>query len=72
MTKDIKPTCGNCRYYVARDKGAGQCRRHPPQIVYVAILSERQSRFPTTKETDWCGEHSSNQLPPDVAGMERK
>jgi hypothetical protein len=58
--------CGNCRFWVEVEAGAGECHRHAPQPV-IEFLDGRignekrdaASRFimwPTTEPHEYCGE----------------
>lgn len=65
MSKDIEQkSCGQCIYWDQFDKfssigsGHGYCRRKPPEMFNIEdqIIQKIISRFPTTREDDWCGE----------------
>ena len=70
-------TCKNCKFWKQHEReearGAGFCRRFPPQIttrVYTLGTNENAGRYepetesstetewPETKAAEWCGEHS--------------
>jgi hypothetical protein len=58
--------CGNCRFHVGE-----QCHRMPPQVVgdtysntegenahyREVVYTSIAALWPTTKDSDWCGEH---------------
>ncbi len=52
--------CGSCRYWKPPTGGeqVGQCRRLPPQAIVFRVEDQVQfvSRFPDTRQEDWCGD----------------
>lgn len=78
--------CGNCRFWHNRpfeDVELGQCRRLPPAMSDYVLKEQTKSgvgleeahwvatRFPTTIQTEWCGEWKGgakvlDDLDPDV------
>lgn len=49
------PECGNCRFFLAEDKGdSGECRRYPP----VPLIDEGEwvTIWPAIDSDDFCGE----------------
>lgn len=49
------PKCGECRYW-HQDGKAGDCRRHPPVVIYDYRDFTKDTVFPETFGTEWCGE----------------
>lgn len=51
-------TCATCASWKSSASTEGECRRHAPQLVVFEIddSTKIESRFPTTKATDWCGD----------------
>jgi hypothetical protein len=58
---DRKNVCANCRHWLHEKDATGQCRRHPPVVVYMPVGRNHvyKSEFPHTAPTDWCGEWAS-------------
>ena len=54
-------TCIKCEYWNATGEAEGECRRQPPQAISFKVNDEvtYETRFPTTKADDWCGEFSA-------------
>lgn len=50
--------CSSCTHYKATAATKGECRRHAPQTIAFNVDDKVkfESRFPSTKATDWCGE----------------
>lgn len=53
--------CSKCEYWNKAESDQGECRRQPPQAVTFKVNDEVkfETRFPTTKAEDWCGEFSA-------------
>lgn len=54
-------SCASCRHWdQTTNTNEGSCRRNAPQTVVFQVSSEQTIKtvFPSTKATDWCGEHS--------------
>ena len=45
-------SCATCRFWAETVREGGECRRYP------LLLSE--TRWPVTKQDDWCGEYRRN------------
>jgi hypothetical protein len=59
-TPTITKKCEACTYW--KNQGhEGECRRHAPQTIVFNVDSnvKFESRFPVTKDADWCGDFSS-------------
>lgn len=61
----MKPACGNCVFGVPV-KGYGgfpalECHRYPP--IEVGVKDMVQSRFPSVRTDEWCGEHQTGSRP---------
>lgn len=58
QTKAAAKSCATCTYYNSTSASSGECRRHSPRnVVFNVDASVKfESRFPTIKATDWCGE----------------
>lgn len=57
-TQTAAKACANCIHYKVTSATDGECRRRAPQTI-VFNVDEKvkfESRFPTTKANDWCGE----------------
>ena len=63
---EVKPNCGNCKYYLKADQGDTVCRRHPPTWVLMASsgkmiggpsVVQKNSQHPSVQSIGWCGEH---------------
>lgn len=52
----ISETCDNCKFYMALEDDAGQCRRYPPRA------TRASSVFPSVDYDDWCGEFELDTL----------
>ncbi len=52
--------CATCTHFKATTTTKGECRRHAPQTVVFNVDDKVkfESRFPSTKATDWCGEYT--------------
>lgn len=50
--------CAACAHFNPVSEAHGECRRHSPQTVAFQVDEQTrfESRFPTIKATDWCGE----------------
>lgn len=50
--------CSACAHYNSVSASLGECRRHSPQTVAFRVdeTTKFESRFPTIKPSDWCGE----------------
>ena len=50
------PTCQTCKFFLAKGKADGLCRRNPPTpLIYPHGASV--SVFPPMLNEGWCGEH---------------
>jgi hypothetical protein len=70
-------TCEFCRYWVAwpeKDQNpesnvtAGDCRKHAPSLCVRARDDKSYTKWPSTKDTDFCG--SFRFMPTDETGQE--
>jgi hypothetical protein len=54
-------TCSKCAYWNSQEASEGECRRQPPQAIIFKVNDTvtYETRFPTTKAEDWCGEFSA-------------
>jgi hypothetical protein len=59
-TKAAAKTCASCSFYKEKTATKGECRRRAPQTVVFQVDEKTKfdSRFPSTKATDWCGEYA--------------
>ncbi len=59
-TATATKACTDCRHYQQTSAEIGECRRHAPQTVVFQVDAKTQfeSRFPSTKPNDWCGDFS--------------
>ncbi len=50
--------CSSCAHFNPTSGEQGECRRHSPQTVAFQVDEQTrfESRFPTIKASDWCGE----------------
>jgi hypothetical protein len=57
-TVETTNTCATCASWKSSASTEGECRRHAPQLVVFEIdeSTKIESRFPTTKADDWCGD----------------
>ncbi|NJM36600.1 MAG: hypothetical protein HC845_01295 [Akkermansiaceae bacterium] len=57
-TRSATSVCSSCQHWSNASSDQGECRRHAPQMLVFTIDAETkfESRFPTTKAADWCGE----------------
>ena len=57
-TKGKTEVCVECAHWNPKGSDEGECRRQPPQAVTFRVDDEVkfETRFPTTKADDWCGE----------------
>lgn len=52
-----RPTCENCLYYQAQEKGIGACHRYPPRFSGDSAAVEfHHWKFPLVSGHNWCGE----------------
>jgi hypothetical protein len=57
-TATTTKACASCAHYQATSAALGECRRHAPQTITFQVEEgvKFESRFPSIKPTDWCGE----------------
>jgi hypothetical protein len=57
-TKKAHRACEACSFWNPMEESHGECRRHAPQTVAFRVdeSTKFESRFPTIKPSDWCGE----------------
>jgi hypothetical protein len=58
----IAAQCGSCTYWQPKAEAPdGECRRHAPQTIAFTVDEsvKFESRFPTTKAVDWCGDYAA-------------
>ena len=53
MSEKLDPCCGNCVFYFP---GPHECRRMPPQVIYIQRLNQVKTVFPQLEEDQLCGE----------------
>lgn len=62
-TISVDRCCENCRFWNMRGTEYGECRRSPPVLIDVDVPFQDDnglvSLWPTTNDTDWCGEYLS-------------
>ncbi len=50
--------CETCRFWLNQEGKIGECRRFPPQMMYIPSLTMGlERRFPVVKSSDICGEY---------------
>ena len=56
-------TCVDCCFYAAKAFPTGQCRRKAPFTSFTKTDagSVMKTIWPLTRDTDWCGDHSTIQ-----------
>ena len=64
---EIKPNCGNCKYYLKAEQGDTICRRYPPtwtlmvspgKIMGGSPAVTKNSQHPSVQAVGWCGEYA--------------
>jgi len=56
-------SCKTCIYINRLGGNAGQCRRYPPQVMYITDangISEFTNERPYVDNNDYCGEYKGN------------
>jgi hypothetical protein len=78
---NMTDNCKSCRFFkrpplITNDEG--KCGRFPPQVQFIASPKGimEMSAFPSTKQSNWCGEHQSPAisvipLPPNLTESEK-
>ncbi|WP_221030728.1 hypothetical protein [Actomonas aquatica] len=58
-TATTTKACATCSHFKTTDATEGECRRRAPQTIAFNVDDDVkfESRFPTTKASDWCGEY---------------
>lgn len=56
-TGSVNPTCGDCRFWIKKVSGLGDCVRFPPTPM------PGGQAVPQMAASDWCGEHEERGTP---------